>query len=91
MAKMATPLWNIHTPSLVNLKGNKVLLTFFLFQTTVRSFLEGQNYEVLSSGIFYIPNCYSSIDNDRDAAAAEAFIKALENCAGVTNVHHNIA
>ena len=60
------------------------------FQANVRTMISEHQYEVLSAGIYYIPNCHCSIDNDKEATAAEAFLKALENCQGVTGVHHNL-
>ena len=63
---------------------------FNFFQANVRTMITEHQYEVLSAGIYYIPNCHCSIDNDKEASAAEAFLKALENCQGVTGVHHNL-
>jgi transcriptional/translational regulatory protein YebC/TACO1 len=57
----------------------------------VKSSLESQSYEILSSGIFYIPNHFCQIDNEKESTAAENLIKALEICPGVTGVHHNLA
>jgi transcriptional/translational regulatory protein YebC/TACO1 len=71
--------------------GTAVRILALAFQTAVRSSLEELKYEVLSCGIFYVPNHYCSLDNEKEATAAEALIKALENCAGVTAVHHNLA
>lgn len=74
-----------------NLASSVLAILLHFFQPTVRSSLEGQKYEILSAGVFYIPNHYCQIESEREAAAAEAFIKAIENSPGVTAVHHNLA
>ena len=45
---------------------------------------------VLVNYNFYLSKVFCLIDNDKEATAAEAFLKALENCQGVTGVHHNL-